>query len=86
MERLFQILAVILIGIAAFFLWQGKSDAGFVLAVLACVSFFIGTRFPVKARVEKRNAELLKKQVEQEKESVKEIEKDSERDAEKIDR
>ena len=61
-----QILAVILIGIAAFFLWRGKSDAGFVTAVLACASFLISTRFPVKERVEQQNAKILQKRLEEE--------------------
>jgi len=65
MERSFQILAVILIGVAAFFLWKGNSDAGFVAAVLACVSFLISTRFPVKERVEKRNSKIQQKQIEE---------------------
>lgn len=69
METLFKLLAVILIGIAAFFLWTGRSDAGFASAVLACVSFLISTRFPVKERVEKSNAEILQKRIEEEKDS-----------------
>ena len=85
MERSFQLFAVILIGIAAFFLWTGSSDAGFILAVLACVSFFIATRFPAKARVEKRNVELLQNQIIQEKESLEENSLGSETRSEELD-
>ena len=62
MERLFQILAVILIGVAAFFLWTGNTDGLFVATVLGAVCFFLSIRFQVKERVERRNAEILKHQ------------------------
>ncbi|MGI8788541.1 MAG: hypothetical protein ACR2HG_12360 [Pyrinomonadaceae bacterium] len=54
MERLFQIIAVILIGISAFFLWFGKTDALFISAVLGAVCFFLSVRFQVKERMEQR--------------------------------
>jgi hypothetical protein len=57
MERIFQISAVILAGIAAFFLWSGYNDAGFAAAVLGAVSFFLSIRFQVKERLEQRKAE-----------------------------
>lgn len=57
MERLFQILAVILAGVAAFFLWKGNWDATFVSAVFGAVSFFLSVRFQVKERLEIRDAE-----------------------------
>jgi len=57
MERLFQILAVILAGVAAFFLWKGNWDAGFVSAVFGAVCFFLSVRFQVKERVKIRDAE-----------------------------
>ena len=50
MERSFQILAVILAGVAAFFLWNGNKDGGFVSAVLGCVAFFLSVRFQLKER------------------------------------
>lgn len=59
MERIFQILAVILIGIAAFFLWSGNWDGVFVSAVLGAVSFFISFRFQVKERLASRAAERV---------------------------
>ncbi|HEY0049238.1 MAG TPA: hypothetical protein VGB68_08145 [Pyrinomonadaceae bacterium] len=57
MERLFQILAVILAGVAAFFFWRGNWDAGFVSAVFGAVSFFLSIRFQVRERLKIRDAE-----------------------------
>jgi hypothetical protein len=61
MERIFQITAVILIGVAAFFLWKGNNDAMFVSAVVGAVCFFLSVRFQVKERMqqrEKKTAEI----------------------------
>ncbi len=57
MERLFQLLAVVLIGVAAFFLWRSKTDAMFISAVLCSVCFFLSYRFQVKERMEQREKE-----------------------------
>ena len=57
MERVFQIVAVILAGIAAYFLWAGNTDGAFVSAVLGCVAFFLSVRFQVKERNLAREAE-----------------------------
>ena len=57
MERIFQILAVILIGIAAFFLYRGNNDGVFVAAVLGAVSFFLSVRFQVKERLKQKEAD-----------------------------
>lgn len=57
MERLFQILAAILIGIAVFFLWRGNIDGLFVSAVLGAVCFFLSIRFQVRERLNRRDAE-----------------------------
>lgn len=57
MERVFQIVAVILAGIAAYFLWSGNTDGAFVSAVLGCVAFFLSVRFQVKERNLVREAE-----------------------------
>jgi hypothetical protein len=57
MERLFQILAVILIGVAAIFLWKDNNDAMFVAAVLGAVCFFLSIRFQVKERMKLRESE-----------------------------
>ncbi len=62
MDRIFQILAVILIGVAAFLLWNNNADAAFPSAVFGAVSFFLSVRFQVKTR--------LKSQVEQQKNVV----------------
>lgn len=56
MERLFQILAVVLAGIAAFFWYRGQTDALFVSAVLGAVCFFLSIRFQVKERLKRREA------------------------------
>lgn len=57
MERLFQITAVILIGVAAYFLWHGNKDGAFIAAVLGAVSFFLSVRFQVKGRLKRRENE-----------------------------
>lgn len=57
LERVFQILAVILIGVAAFFLWKGNNDGVFITAVLGAVSFFLSVRFQVKERLKQRENE-----------------------------
>ena len=57
MERIFQILAVILIGVAAFFLWRGNMDGLFVAAVFGAVCFFLSVRFQVKERLKEREEE-----------------------------
>jgi hypothetical protein len=57
MERLFQILAVILGGVAAYFLWQGNADYTFAAVVFAAVSFFLSLRFQIKDRLSRHEAE-----------------------------
>jgi len=57
MERIFQILAVILIGVAAFFVWTGNTDGIFVSAVAGAVCFFLSIRFQVGERVKQRKKE-----------------------------
>jgi hypothetical protein len=57
METAFKILAVILAGVAAYFLWQGKADRAFVAAVFGAVSFFLSVRVQVKGRLREREAE-----------------------------
>ncbi|MDQ3321835.1 MAG: hypothetical protein M3525_05290 [Acidobacteriota bacterium] len=59
LERLFQILAVILIGIAAFFVWAGNTDGIFVASVVGAVCFFLSIRFQVGERVKQRKAEEI---------------------------
>ncbi len=60
MERIFQIVAVILAGVAAYFLWAGNNDRAFVSAVLGSVSFFLSVRFQVKERNRVRELEREK--------------------------
>ncbi len=54
MERVFQILAAILIAVAAFFLWRGNTDGLFISAVLGAVCFFLSFRFQVRERLKQR--------------------------------
>ena len=76
MERFFQILAVILAGVAAYFLWQGSADRAFVTAVFGAVSFFLSVRFQVKGRLDQREAE--REEREKGREGEEEIEEESE--------
>jgi hypothetical protein len=62
MERLFQILAVILAGVAAYFFWQGNNDGAFIATVFGAVSFFLSIRFQVKVRLDQRAAEKAKEE------------------------
>lgn len=62
MITVFQILAVILAGIAAYFLWRDNTDAMFVAAVLGAVSFFLSIRFQVKERLKQREDERLEEE------------------------
>ena len=57
MVRVFQVLAVVLAGAAAYFLWTGMKDAAFAAVVLGCAAFFLSFRFQVKARNDARKAE-----------------------------
>lgn len=68
MVKLFKILAVIFIGIAAFFLWRGDYEAVFIAAVLGAICFFLSVRFEVGKRVKEREEEK-KRKIEEEKDS-----------------
>jgi hypothetical protein len=59
MDRFFQVLAGVLAGVAAYFLWNGEGDRGFVSAVAGAVSFFLSIRVQVKRRNDAREAERL---------------------------
>lgn len=59
MIRLFQLLAVVLIGAAAFFFWRHDYDTSFVTVVLGVCAFFLSIRFTFKPRVEERHAERI---------------------------
>jgi hypothetical protein len=56
-ETVFQIVAVVLGGAAAYFLFTGNKDGAFISAVLGSVAFFLSVRFQVKARNTVREAE-----------------------------
>lgn len=55
----FQILAVILAAVAAYFFWRDDTDAMFAAAVLGAVSFFLSIRFQVKERLAQRESERM---------------------------
>lgn len=54
MERIFQVAAVILIGVAAYFLWRENTDGVFISTVLGAVAFLLSVRFQVKGRLKQR--------------------------------
>lgn len=56
MIRIFQITALILVIVAAYFLWMENKDGVFVAAVLAASSFFLSIRFQARARLDERAA------------------------------
>ena len=60
MDRVFQIVAVGLAGLAGYFLWAGSGDAAFAAAVLGSVSFFLSVRFQVKERNRVREEDRMK--------------------------
>jgi len=51
MIRTFQILAAILVCIAAYFLWMENKDGVLVATALAACSFFMSIRFQAKERL-----------------------------------
>jgi hypothetical protein len=57
MIRGFQVLAVILAGVAVFFWWRENTDWAFASGVLAASSYFLSLRFQMKARVMAADAE-----------------------------
>ena len=60
MERVFQITAVILIGVAAYFLWRGDTDGTFVSAVFGAVAFLLSIRFQAKERLKQREIDEMR--------------------------
>lgn len=66
MTLIFQVLAVILGGIAAYFLWSDNFDWAFAFVVFAICSYFIGMRFQIKARLEERKAAEIQESVDDE--------------------
>jgi len=59
MIRIFQIVAVILAGIAAYFLWMSNKDGVFVSIVLPACCIFLSFRFQAKARLDEHKAEQI---------------------------
>ena len=57
MDRIFQAVAAILVGFAAYFFWLGNSDGAFVAVVVGCVAYFLSVRFQAKERNRVRDAE-----------------------------
>ena len=55
LELTFKILAAVLLGVAAFFLWRNNMDAVFISAVLGAVCFFVSIRFQI---TEKKKNEI----------------------------
>lgn len=53
----FQLLALVLAALAAYFFWADNTDRMFAAAVLGAVSFFLSIRFQVKGRLKQREAE-----------------------------
>lgn len=62
MDNVFRILAAILGGIAAYFLWKGNGDAAFIAAIAGAVSFFLRIRVQVKSRLSERDREIIELQ------------------------
>lgn len=60
MIRGFQILAVILAGVAVFFWWKENADWAFASGVCAASSYFLSLRFQMKERVRAADAEREK--------------------------
>jgi len=56
MVRTFQILAVVFIGVAAYYFSRDDKDLAFVAGVLAACAFLLSIRFQIKRRVDVRRA------------------------------
>jgi hypothetical protein len=50
-ERVFIILAGLMVGVAAICLWRDKPSAAFVTATLGAVAWFLGYRFRLRANL-----------------------------------
>jgi hypothetical protein len=68
LDKFFKIMAVILVGVAAVFLWLKNYDGVFVSAALGCVSYFLSFRFQVKERLDIREAERKENELLEERE------------------
>jgi len=67
MKKFFQLLAVVLAGAAAYFLWTSQPEAAFVTVVLGVVSFFFGVRTDMKEqnRIHKAEREKTERSVDE---------------------
>ena len=65
-ERMFQLFAAALIGVAVYYYLSGNMDRVFVAAVLGSLCFFIGIRFQVKERLQNRDDDRQRVLAEQE--------------------
>lgn len=70
MVRIFQIVAVILAGVAAYFLWSGQDERAFVAAVVGAVAFFLSIGYQVKERNRIRETERLSETADSDEEST----------------
>jgi hypothetical protein len=50
-QRIFQILAVFLAALSAYFYWQANSDGAFFFLVTSACSYFLSIRFEAKERL-----------------------------------
>ena len=57
LERVFQILTAVFVGIAVYFVWIKDYETLFVIAVLAICFYFLSMRFQIKERIEQRKIE-----------------------------
>ncbi len=62
LEKIFQIVAAVLLGVAAFYLWQENFDGVFVAVVIGAVSFLLSYRFQLKDRLDEREVERLERE------------------------
>jgi hypothetical protein len=66
LERVFQIAAVALAGLTAYFLYtDATSDTVFAFGVMACVAFFLSVRSGAKRRIAENDRELERRNAEQ---------------------
>jgi 4-hydroxybenzoate polyprenyltransferase len=57
MTLVFQIIAAILVGSAAYFLWQDNFDWALAAFAVGVCSYFLGMRFQIKKRMAERESD-----------------------------
>lgn len=65
LETIFQVLAAVLLGVAAIFLYLGNYEGVFVSAILSSVSYFLSFRFQVKERLDQREAKRVERELDE---------------------